>query len=129
MAIDLETTTDLAAAATPSGYTDPATTNVLTDPREEPFTHIVAASATAHASDAATGLTALVAAVDAWLESTFIPSTLGLESTVNTVTAIGTIKFIRRENSGYGIDADASGIHILGTDQFEVIGTLLWEIS
>lgn len=128
MALDLETTTSLKTDNAPSGWTAPATTNTFTDAQEINFEYTVASSGISHADTQSTGLTALVSAIDTWLTNTFIPTTLGIDVTGNTVTAIGTIKFVTRDNSGYTDNYDPA-IFVTGTDQYTVKGTLQWEIS
>lgn len=128
MALDLEVTTNLPADETPSGHTPPATTNTFTDAQSINFTHTIASSGITHATVAATGLTALVAAMTTWLTNTFIPTTLGIDVTANTVTAIATIRRAARANDGFSNATDPN-IYITGTDEFTVVGTLQWEIS
>lgn len=129
MALDLEVTTSLPSATKPSGHTPPATTNTFGgNERSEPFSYTVASSGISHASDDAAGLTALIAALTTWLTDTYIPSTLGLDVTGNTVTAIATLKSCVRENSGFSDSKDAAQF-ITGTDQYTANGTIIWEIS
>jgi len=128
MALDLETTTSLQSSNKPSGWTDPATTNTFTDAQSINFTHTFASAGVSDAASQTTGLTAVVSAVDTWLTSTFIPTTLGIDVAGNTVTAIGTIKYVTRDNDGYTDNFDPN-IFITGTDEYTVQGTLQWEIS
>lgn len=116
MAITTEITTRQVAADLPSGYTVPTTTiNLGASPVEEKFTYDVATSGIANATPA-TGLTALLAAVKTYVDSTLIPNTFKLDSskTVNGIIYIDKVKVINTRTSIYGT----------GTEKYRVHGTV-----
>lgn len=114
MALTLETTINESALADgfPSGYTAPTTSITFTDTVEENETWTVAASGVTNAT-ASTGLTALVSAIDTYASSTYVPNTLGLDTSGSNFNMIVTIRKVLRQIS-------AVSIFNAGTDQFSV---------
>lgn len=124
MALTTEATTRLASAQTPSGWTNPATTITFTSPITEPFETTIAAAGVTDAASETTGLTNLVAAVKTWVDGTWIPNILKLETTVNDVDGILTITKVERHN---GEASDTAKLFLTGTDGFKVYGSLQYE--
>lgn len=129
MALTLDVTTALQDDKTPTGHTAPTVSaDVGSTPNTVKFTYTVATSGLTHADTAATGLSSVISQVDTYITDTYIPTTLGIDVTGNTVTAVGTINAVRRANSGFDTEYDTE-IYVTGTDQFEIDITLQWAIS
>lgn len=122
MALTTEATTSLPAAQTPSGWTNPATTITGTTFAEN-FSTTIAVSGVSHADNASTGLTALIAAVKTWVDGTWGPDTLHMD-TANTISGIITIKNIVRDNAE---STSAGKLYITGTDTYTVTGLFQWK--
>lgn len=122
MALTTEATTNLPASQTPSGWTNPATTITGTTFAEN-FTTTIAVSGVSHASNASTGLTALIAAVKSWIDGTFAPDTLHFDLT-DTISGIITIKNVVRDNAE---STSAGKLYITGTDTYTVSGLFQWK--
>ena len=125
MAIDVQVTTALRVDNAPAGHVAPTTThNLGATPNEIAFTRTVASSGLTDPATPATTMTAILAALDTWLTSTFMPTTLGVDA-LKTVTAIGTVRTISRNNSGYTKNSDPA-IYVTGADEYVIKGTLRW---
>lgn len=124
MALTTEATTNLPSAQQPSGWTDPTTTIVLSAPLSEDFETTIAAAGVTHASNASTGLTQLIAAVKTWIDNTYAPNTLKLDTAGETIDGIITITSVQRGN---GESTVAGKLYISGTDAFTVKGAFKYE--
>ena len=84
----------------PSGYTDPTTAISQTDPITfGPYTYEMTASSGV-STTATLGMDALISAFETWFSGTFIPTTLGIDTTGNTVTAIARVSKITVGDGG-----------------------------
>ena len=107
----------------PSGFVVPAVA-ALTNPSKEPFTNIAFTRVTyAHATVSATGLTALIAGVKAWVEATFLPG-LGVLAT-STITARFVITAVADGYSTY-TEGDEANQYLTGTAIYKVSGYVEW---
>lgn len=75
------------SVAIPSGYTRPTISGSLSNPVSYDFTTEIDVDGIAHASSAATGITALVAAVKSYVDGTLLPTNMKVDITGQTVTA------------------------------------------
>lgn len=126
MALSLQTTILANAISTadggiPSGYTIPTTSHTFTDPETDDPSFTIAVSGNAN-STASTGLTAVVTAT-ASAVTTYVGSTLGLDTSGNTVNMIATIKKITRSVTGI------TSIFQPGTDNYTVKVDIKYEIA
>lgn len=125
MAIDVQVTTALRVDNAPAGHVAPTTThNLGSSTNEVTFTRTVASSGLTDPATPATTMAAILAALDTWLTTVHMPTTLGI-SVALTVTAIATVRTISRNNSGYTKNSDPA-IYLTGTDNFVIKGTLRW---
>jgi hypothetical protein len=127
MALTHETTINATAVqgGLPTGYTAPTITLSLSSPRNVTGSYTVASSGLSHASVAATGLTAVVSALDTYVSATWIPDVLGLDVTGKTIDATIYITKILRGNDQGGGDA----IFVTGTDNYEIDFQVYYEVS
>lgn len=108
MAITSNTSIKTGATALPDGYSPPALTP-LSNAEDAEFTTDIAIS-NAHASNAETGLTQVLAAVESFFESDFAVNTLKLD-VAKTIAANLLVTRIRRVNT-------AASIFLTGTEVF-----------
>ena len=108
----------MTGANLPTGYSVPATTIEMTSPVQESFTYDVATSGIANATPA-TGLTALLTAVKTYVDNTYIPNTLKLDSakTISGIIYVDKVKVINTRTSIYGT----------GTEKYRVHGVIKYE--
>lgn len=107
----------------PSGYTKPTTAITQTAPTTiGPYTYSMTASSGVSTTPTL-GLTALLTAFETWFSETFIPTTLGIDVSGNTVTAVATISKIV-------VGADPADIYENdSTRTFEITFTASVEVS
>ena len=120
MALTIETTTSGNFTYKPTGWTAPATTIALTNPIEKNFTITIAASGNTHASDCSAGLTTLLAAIEAYISATYLPTTLKVCTDTQTVNAIVQVNSIAKANS-------EACPYLTGSEVFTVTGLLRYE--
>lgn len=127
MAITTEISNNMSPENLPSGYTKPTVTITFTTYNSAKFEATIAASGNTHASNQATGLTQILAAFKTWLDSTFVGTNLGLNSS-DTINGIAYVYGVKRENSAYSSTTGAGNdIYITGTDQFRINFEFRWE--
>lgn len=119
MAITTEITTRLKVKDLPSGYTNLVPTIELAAPIEERFTRTVAITGLSHATVAGTGLSQILTATKTWVDSTWIPNVLKLNSTA-TIEGIIYVDKVTRMNS-------QPSIYVTGTEQYTVEGVFKYE--
>ena len=124
MALTTEATTIIPESKKPSGWTDPATTiTFVGTPIRETFTVTIAAAGVTDAASETTGLTNLIAAVKTWVDATWVPTILKLDTTL-TIDGIIKISNFDRDN---GEATETAKLYLTGTDGFNVIGSFEYE--
>ena len=129
MALSSEIVEKMPARSIPAGHTPTAVTITLTNPLSEPFEYTVDQTGIAHASDQDTGMVAALSALKTWIDATFIPGTLGLDTTGNTVDALIEVTRIARRNSLDVYSYDHPDRFLIGVESYVFYGTVKWEIS
>lgn len=120
MALTLETIVNEDLPNIPTGATIPAQTITFTGGEFKVTAVYTVATAGIADATASTGFDQLVAALDTYISGTFVPDTLGLDTTGNNYNAVAEMRTVARNNASDGIYST--------TDQYQVTFTLTAEI-
>ena len=120
MALTSEITVYAGLKNRPAAYSVPATTITFSGTTHTATGSYSTAAPALDDSDPVAGITAVVAAVKTYVDGTFIPTSLGIDTTGNTVNAIITVTSVSRSH-GTSVYSD--------TDNYVIGFSVEWEIS